>query len=130
LGRRPAPWSARRILSGDDVVFDIISRMDARSIVLEARLGAGLSQRELARRSGIPQAAISRIERGLVSPRTETLDRLLRACGRDVGLVVRPGTGLDRTLIRDKLRLTTAERARLAVREWENTRAFDRAVRR
>ena len=104
--------------------------MDARSIVLEARLGAELSQRELARRSGVPQASISRIERALVSPRTETLDRLLRACGRDVGLVLRPGTGLDRSLIRDKLRLTTAERARLAVKEWEKTRAFDRAVRR
>ena len=97
--------------------------------MLEARLGAGLSQRELARRSGVPQAAISRIERALASPRTETLDRLLRACGRDVGLVLRPGTGLDRSLIRDKLRLTTAERARLAVREWEKTRAFDRAAR-
>ena len=104
--------------------------MDARSIVLEARLGAGLAQRELARQSGVPQASISRIERALVSPRTETLDRLLRACGRDVGLVLRPGTGLDRSLIRDKLRLTTAERARLAVKEWEKTRAFDRAVRR
>jgi transcriptional regulator with XRE-family HTH domain len=104
--------------------------VDARSIVLEARLGAGLSQRELARRSGVPQASISRIERALVSPRTETLDRLLRACGWDVGLVLRPGTGLDRSLIRDKLRLTTAERARLAVKEWEKTRAFDRAVRR
>lgn len=103
--------------------------MDARSIVLEARLGAGLSQRELARRSGVPQAAISRIERGLVSPRTETLDRLLRACGKDVALIVRPGTGLDRTLIRDKLHLTTTERARLAVKEWENTRALDRAAR-
>ncbi len=123
-GRGPSIASVR------DVVFDIIWSVDARSIVLEARLGAGLSQRELARRSGVPQAAISRIERDLVSPRTETLDRLLRACGKDVGLIVRPGTGLDRTLIREKLRLTTAERARLAVREWENTRAFDRAVRR
>jgi transcriptional regulator with XRE-family HTH domain len=104
--------------------------MDARSIVLEARLEAGWSQRELARRSGVPQAAISRIERGLVSPRAETLDRLLRSCGKDIDLVVRPGTGLDRTLIRERLRLTTAERARLSVREWENTRAFDRAVRR
>ncbi len=126
-GRRST--ASRRAPSGDDVVSDIIWRMDARSIVLEARLGAGLSQREVARRSGVPQASISRIERGLVSPRTETLDRLLRACGKDVGLIVRPGTGLDRTLIRDKLHLTTAERARLAVREWENTRAFDRAAR-
>jgi transcriptional regulator with XRE-family HTH domain len=99
-------------------------------MVLEARLEAGLSQRELARRSGVPQAAISRIERGQVSPRVDTLDRLLRACGKDVGLVVRPGTGLDRTLIRERLPLPVAERARLAVIEWENTRVFDRAVRR
>jgi transcriptional regulator with XRE-family HTH domain len=104
--------------------------MDARSIVLEARLGAGLTQRELARRSAVPQAAVSRIERGLVSPRTDTLDRLLRSCGKDVDLIDRPGTGLDRTLIRDRLPLPTAERARLAVMEWEKTRVFDRAVRR
>jgi transcriptional regulator with XRE-family HTH domain len=100
--------------------------VDAGPIVLEARLAAGLSQRELARRSGVPQAAISRTERGLVSPRTETLDRLLRACGRDLELVERPGTGLDRTLIRERLRLSIAQRARLAVREWENTRPFVR----
>ena len=65
--------------------------MNAGSVVLEARRAAGLSQRELARRSGVPQAAISRTEHGLVSPRTETLDRLLRACDRDLRLVERPG---------------------------------------
>jgi transcriptional regulator with XRE-family HTH domain len=100
--------------------------MQARSILLEARRGARLSQRELARRSGVPQAAISRIEHGLVSPRIETIDRLLRACGKDLDLVERAGTGLDRTLIRERLRLSTAQRARLAVREWENTRTFFR----
>lgn len=104
--------------------------MDTRSIVLEARLGAGLSQRELARRSSVPQAAISRIEHGLVSPRVETLDRLLRACGKDVRLIERPGRDVDRTLILERLRLTPAERARLAVREWEHTRPFARGARR
>jgi transcriptional regulator with XRE-family HTH domain len=101
--------------------------MEASWILLQARRASELSQRELARRSGVPQAAISRIEHGLVSPRTETLDRLLRACGRDVELVVRPGTGLDRTLIRERLRLSVSDRARLAVREWENTRPFIRS---
>jgi transcriptional regulator with XRE-family HTH domain len=111
--------------------FSISSEtVDARSILLEARLGAGLSQRELGRRSGVPQAAISRIEHGRVSPRAETLDRLLRSCGKDVELIVRPGTGLDRTLIQDGLRLTPAERGRLAVRAWEKTRPFARAARR
>ena len=97
--------------------------MQARTMLLEARRGARISQRELSRRSGVPQAAISRIEHGLVSPRIETMDRLLRACGKDLELVVRPGTGLDRTLIRERLRLSVAERAGLAIREWENTRA-------
>ena len=90
---------------------------------------ARISQRELARRSGVPQAAISRIERGIVSPRTETLDRLLRFCGRDLRIVERPGAGVDRTLIRERLRLTPAQRARLAVREWERTRPFARGER-
>jgi hypothetical protein len=58
-----------------------------------------------------------------------TLDRLLRACGRDLELAERAGEGVDRSLIRERLLLTTGERARLAVREWENTRFLDRGVR-
>ena len=104
--------------------------VDARTILLEARLGATISQRELARRSGVPQAAISRIERGSVSPRVETLDRLLRSCGKDAEVVERPGTGVDRTLVRESLLLTPAQRGRLAVAAWENTRRFLRSARR
>ena len=39
------------------------------AILREARRSAGLSQRELARRSGIAQPVLSRIERGRASPR-------------------------------------------------------------
>src|SRR5262245_35616601 len=102
--------------------------MDARTVLLEARGEAKISQRELARRSGVPQAAISRIERGLVAPRVDTLDRLLRACGRDLEVVERPGMDVDRTLIRENLRLTPAQRARLAVVAWENTRRLLRSA--
>jgi transcriptional regulator with XRE-family HTH domain len=98
--------------------------MDGRTAALEARLAAGLSQRELSRRTGVPQAAISRIEHGLVSPRVQTLDRLLRACGKDASLIARPGTGVDRTLIRERLRLTPSERIRRVVLEWKNLRPF------
>jgi len=52
--------------------------------------------------------------------------RLLRACGKGLELVERPGAGVDRTLIRDRLRLSPGERARLAAREWERTRMFGR----
>ena len=55
----------------------------------------------------------------------ETLDRLLEACGRDVEMVARPGAGVDRTLIRQMLALSPAERLALLVRQWEATRVFD-----
>jgi transcriptional regulator with XRE-family HTH domain len=100
--------------------------MMAATILKEARRAARLSQRELARRTGVAQPVLSRIERGHASPRFETLDRLLRECGRGLELIERPGRGVDRTLIRDRLRLAPGERARLAAREWERTRAFDR----
>jgi hypothetical protein len=69
---------------------------------------------------------VSRIERGLASPRFDTLDRLLRECGRQLDLIERRGLGVDRTLIRERLRLSPGERARLAVREWQRTEVFRR----
>ncbi len=100
--------------------------MDAAILLREAREAAGLGQRELARRAGIPQPTLSRIERGRTSPRFDTLDRLLRECGKALEVVERPGLGVDRSLIRERLRLPPGERARLAVREWERTRPFER----
>lgn len=41
------------------------------------RKGAGLSQRELALRTGVAQPTIARIEGGRVDPRVTTLERLL-----------------------------------------------------
>jgi transcriptional regulator with XRE-family HTH domain len=98
--------------------------MNARRLLTEARKQAGLTQRGLAVRVGMPQSAIARIERGTVVPRVDTLDRMLAGCGR--GLEVRPrlGLGLDRTGIRRLLALTPGQRARLAAREARNLRAL------
>jgi transcriptional regulator with XRE-family HTH domain len=52
-------------------------------LIREHRQGLGLSQRTLARRSGLTQAAISRIERGITAPNWETLRALLLAMGYD-----------------------------------------------
>jgi predicted transcriptional regulator len=65
-----------------------------------ARLTAGLSQRELAERSGLPQSTVGRIEAGTVDPRVGTLSRLVRACGFDLEVTERIGRGIDRTLMR------------------------------
>jgi transcriptional regulator with XRE-family HTH domain len=51
-------------------------------LVRELRLGAGLSQRALARRAGTSQPAIARYERGASMPSWETLQRLAGACGQ------------------------------------------------
>ena len=49
--------------------------------VHSARALAGLSQSEVSRLSGIDQADISRIERGIANPSVSTLDRIAKALG-------------------------------------------------
>lgn len=51
------------------------------SLIREARLRSGISQRSLARRAGTSQAAISRIERGLERPSFERAREILAALG-------------------------------------------------
>ena len=100
--------------------------MTAGTLLRQARRAAGLTQRELAARSGVAQPAIARLERGRASARFETLDRLLRACGKALEIVDRPGAGVDRTLIRERLRMTPRQRVLATAREWERTRPFAR----
>lgn len=49
------------------------------AMVRELRLGAGLSQEELAQRSGMTQPALSRLERGGGIPTITVLDRIADA---------------------------------------------------
>ena len=58
--------------------------------VFEARRRAGLSQRQLAGRTGLSQPAVARIESGLVSPSLERVVQLVRACGFDLDIHVVP----------------------------------------
>lgn len=75
-----------------------------------ARRRAGLSQRELARRSGISQPTISRIERGRISPTMESLEPLIRACGMRLVIEDDPTRGVDRTMLREMLRRSPRDR--------------------
>src|SRR4051794_14955313 len=54
------------------------------TLIREARLRAGLSQVELAQRSGKDRAQLARWERDVVQPSFETLRELVRACGFDL----------------------------------------------
>jgi transcriptional regulator with XRE-family HTH domain len=82
-----------------------------------ARRLAGLTQRQLAERAGVPQATVGRIESGQITPRVDTLENLLGAADQELNVVARPGRGIDRTQIRELLRLTPALRLELAARD-------------
>lgn len=84
--------------------------MLAATALRQARRRAGLTQRDLAARAGVPQSTIGRIESGAADPRVSTLDRLLRACGDELDAVPRRGIGVDRSLLRDNLERTWVER--------------------
>ncbi len=88
--------------------------MSAARLLTNARRHAGLSQRALARNADVPHSTVARIELGLLSPRAETLERLLRACGWSLATEPALGVGVDRSQIRELLRLTPGQRARLA----------------
>lgn len=64
--------------------------MRSADLIREARLRAGLSQADLAARSGRDRAVIGRWEQGAVAPSMETLIALVRACGFDLPLVLVP----------------------------------------
>lgn len=87
--------------------------MDPGELLKEARRRHGLSQQQLATRARTSQAAISRIERGLVSPSVSTLAKLLELVGEELRLSAEPiDDGHDRTLIRANLELTPEQRIR------------------
>lgn len=67
----------------------------ASDLLREARVRAKLNQRQLAQRAGSTQSVVARIETGEVSPRWDTVVRLLRVAGFDLAahLVPRPVVG-------------------------------------
>jgi transcriptional regulator with XRE-family HTH domain len=56
----------------------------AAGILANARLKAGLTQRELAARAGVNQSWVARIESGRAQPTLESLERLLGAAGYEL----------------------------------------------
>jgi transcriptional regulator with XRE-family HTH domain len=85
--------------------------MTAGQLLREARERHGLTQKQLAIRARTSQAAISRIERGLVSPTVETLEKLLAMVNEELVLEARAlDWGHDVTLLQQNLRRTPAER--------------------
>ena len=64
--------------------------MTAAQLLRETRRRHGVTQAQLAARARTSQAAISRIERGLVSPTVDTLATLLDLMGEELSLDAQP----------------------------------------
>lgn len=58
--------------------------------MIEARMRAGLTQEELARRMHTTQAVIARLESGGTKPSTRTLERLAEATGSRLRITFEP----------------------------------------
>lgn len=73
----------------------MVSPMDARTLLRDARRRVGLTQAQLAELSGTSQATLSAYERGSKTPSADTLARVLAAAG--VRLTTAPATRPVRT---------------------------------
>jgi uncharacterized protein len=84
--------------------------MSPAALLKDARHNAGLTQAELARRLGVSQAAIAKLEHPQSNPTVHTLDRVLHALGQRLVLTPKPQRGIDETLVAKQLRLNPAQR--------------------
>jgi transcriptional regulator with XRE-family HTH domain len=90
--------------------------MNPAELVGETRRELGLSQRQLARRAGMTQAAVSRIELGKVSPSFGTLRELMLAMGREPQLAApRLPRDWDEAHMNSTLKRTPEQRLELAI---------------
>lgn len=99
-------------------------------MVRYARRRAGLTQRELAAKAGIPQETIARIEKGRVDPRVGTLDRLLEAAQFGLEVMPRLGIGIDRSQIDALLALAPEQRLEIALANDGHFVELRRSIRR
>ena len=92
-------------------------------LIREARRRAGLTQGELAERTGRDRTVIARWEQGLVSPPVESLLACLHACGFDLPFVLVPLDQAADDELGDSLRLSPSERVRRMLEQLGQKRA-------
>jgi transcriptional regulator with XRE-family HTH domain len=103
--------------------------MTAGELLRHARKRHGLTQRQLAMRAHTSQAAISRIERGIVSPSVDTLAELLWLMNEQLVLEAEPvNWGFDTTLNETKLAVDPETRIRQQAAFARGIRRFQAAV--
>jgi transcriptional regulator with XRE-family HTH domain len=103
--------------------------MESGDLLREARQRHGVTQKQLATRARTTQAAISRIERNLVSPSVSTLTRLLDLLGERLDLDAQPiDYGFDATLNERNLALSPEERIQAQAHHANVIRELQREI--
>ncbi len=92
----------------------------AGSLVLSARLKAGLTQRQLADRLGVTQPVVAAYESGRRQPTVPTLMRIVSAAGFDLRLSLAPHEDHD-----EVLETLEMQRPREEQERWSN---FQRSI--
>lgn len=91
-------------------------------LIRNARKRAGLTQAELAQRVGIQRQQIARWEGDQVEPGLSTLRRVLRGCGYDLDVTLKPHTESQERdeQLEENLKLSPQERLTQLVLRLEN----------
>jgi transcriptional regulator with XRE-family HTH domain len=104
--------------------------MNAAALIRDARTASGLTQAELARRIGVSQAALAKLERPGANPTVRTLERVVRATGRRLEVTAEAVTSVDEGLLREALLIRPAARIAASERLTADAEAIAAAGRR
>lgn len=99
------------------------------SIVRSARVAANLTQVQLAERTGLSQAFVSRLESPGANPTANTLQRVLAATGHQLTTVAL-SEDVDASQIIERLKLTPAQRLAAHTRSHRNLTRLKASARR
>ena len=94
------------------------------ALIRDARTRASLTQAALARKVGVSQPMIARLERGGANPRLETLDRVIAATGHTLNLALASPPSIDESIIKADTSLSADER----LRRFEGAYSFARMI--
>lgn len=92
-------------------------------LIREARLRAGLTQKELSELTGRERSVIARWEQGVISPPLDSLLQIIQACGFDLPMTLLPIDKSADEELREALLETPSERVERLIRAHGSKRA-------
>jgi transcriptional regulator with XRE-family HTH domain len=95
-------------------------------LIREARLRAGLTQKELSELTGRERSVIARWEQGVISPPIDSLMQIIHSCGFDLPLTLLPIDKAADAELREALLETPSERVDWLLEELGSKRGRER----